>query len=182
MIYDPNKHHRRSIRLQGYDYTAQGTYFVTICVQGRACLLGSVIQSEMHLNAYGQIVVECWEAIPEHFEHVSLDAFVVMPNHVHGIILIAQNQLVPTIAPESIRATSARPNGPLRRSLGAIVGLFKSSAATRINRLRATSGAACWQRNYHEHIVRSESDLARIREYILVNPARWRDDQFHSAV
>ena len=88
MAYDPEKHHRRSIRLKGYDYTQPGAYFITICTQGRECLFGEIIDGEMHLNEAGQIVVQTWQDLPNHISNVQLDAFVVMPNHVHGIIII----------------------------------------------------------------------------------------------
>lgn len=88
MTYDPEKHHRRSIRLKGYDYTQPGAYFITICTQGRECLFGEIIDGEMHLDEAGQIVVQTWQDLPNHVSNVQLDAFVVMPNHVHGIIII----------------------------------------------------------------------------------------------
>jgi putative transposase len=90
MAYDPEKHHRRSIRLKGYDYTQPGAYFITICTHGRECLFGEIIDGEMHLNEAGQIVVQTWQDLPNHVPHVQLDAFVVMPNHVHGIIIITE--------------------------------------------------------------------------------------------
>ena len=88
MRYDPEKHHRRSIRLKGYDYTRAGAYFVTICTKDGACLFGDVADGVMRLNQMGHIVRQCWLAIPDHFPHVLLDEFVVMPNHVHGILVI----------------------------------------------------------------------------------------------
>jgi putative transposase len=91
MTYDPEKHHRRSIRLKGYDYTQPGAYFITICTRGRECLFGEIIDGEMHLNEAGQIVVQTWQDLPNHISNVQLDAFVVMPNHVHGIIIITDH-------------------------------------------------------------------------------------------
>jgi len=88
MKYDPKKHHRRSIRLPGHDYAQAGAYFVTICTDDRQCLFGRVDNAEMRLNHLGQIADECWRMIPAHFGNVELDAFVIMPNHVHGIIVI----------------------------------------------------------------------------------------------
>ncbi|MDT7942737.1 MAG: transposase, partial [Bacteroidota bacterium] len=88
MAYDPEKHHRRNIRLKGYDYTQPGAYFIAICTHGRECLFGEIIDGEMHLNEAGQIVVQTWQDLPNHGPSVQLDAFVVMPNHVHGIIII----------------------------------------------------------------------------------------------
>jgi len=165
MPYDPTRHHRRSIRLRGYDYTAQGAYYVTICVHGRERLLGDVVGGAMHLSECGRIVAECWAAIPDHFSGVELDAFVTMPDHVHGIVVIATDQPAPT--------TGGRPNGPPKRSLSAIVGSFKAAAARQINQMHDTADAPLWQRNYYEHIVRDAADLNRIRAYIERNPARW---------
>ena len=101
MTFDPEKHHRRSIRLKGYDYAQAGAYFVTICTQHRACLFGEVVNGQMQLNDAGRFVEQCWLDIPHHFPHVELEAFVVMPNHVHGIIVItdpvgAKNFFAPT--------------------------------------------------------------------------------------
>jgi len=90
MAYDPEKHHRRNIRLKGYDYTQPGAYFIAICTHGRECLFGEIIDGEMHLNEAGQIVVQTWQDLPNHGPSVQLDAFVVMPNHVHGIIIITE--------------------------------------------------------------------------------------------
>jgi len=169
MPYDPNKHHRRSIRLRGYDYTRRGAYFVTICTHGRECLFGEVAGAEMRLNAYGRIVAECWEAIPAHFDRVELDAFVAMPNHVHAIVVFTTDDVLS----QRPVAPAGRPKGPPRHSLGAVVGAFKAAASKRINELRGTAGAPVWLRNYYEQIVRDEADLARIRAYIERNPARW---------
>ena len=184
--YNPEEHHRRSLRLPNYDYTQSGAYFVTICTWNRECLLGEIVAGEMRLNEYGHIVVECWLAIPQHFPRVELDAFVVMPNHIHGIIMIAgathpSPDLVGAThaSPDPVGATHASPlqkqhrSGPNPQSLGAIVGSFKSAAAKRINEFRGTPGFPVWQRNYYEHIIRNESALQRIRMYIQNNPINW---------
>jgi hypothetical protein len=94
MPYDPQKHHRRSIRLKGYDYTQPGAYYVTLCTKARQCLFGDVIKGEMRLNSLGYIAFTCWQAIPNHFPHVELDAFVLMPNHLHGILVISDTVVV----------------------------------------------------------------------------------------
>ncbi len=92
MPYDRNKHHRRSTRLKGYDYTSAGAYFITICTHQRECLFGEIVQGEMQLNDFGQIAMDCWQTIPDHFsDRVRLDEFVIMPNHVHGILVIPDN-------------------------------------------------------------------------------------------
>jgi len=185
MRYDPEKHHRRSIRLKGYDYTQAGAYFITICTKDRACLFGDVADGVMRLNQMGHIVRQCWLEIPEHFPHVVLDEFVVMPNHVHGIIVIVATPNVGAThdvgathaSPLPNDDTSTRPRGPQRQSVASIVGSFKSAATKRINEHRGTPGAPVWQRNYFEHIIRSEDSLNRIRKYIADNPARWGYDR-----
>jgi len=92
--YDPNRHHRRSIRLKNYDYSQAGAYFVTICTHGHIHLFGEVVDGEMRLNPFGEIVQAVWFDLPQHYGHVQLDAFVVMPNHVHGIIVLTADPVV----------------------------------------------------------------------------------------
>jgi REP element-mobilizing transposase RayT len=172
-----DNHHRRSIRLHGYDYTRAGAYFVTIVTHQRDCLLGEIRNGEMVLNHFGQIADECWRAIPEHFPFVELGAFVVMPNHVHGIVVItatdvgAQQCCAPTCAPT---ITDPHKINVKPGSLGAIVRSFKSAVSYRINKEHNTTGI--WQRNYYEHIIRNEKDLQRITDYIQANPLRWDED------
>jgi len=177
MKYDPKKHHRRSIRLPGYDYTQPGAYFITVCTQNRDCLFDDPVLRS--------VVETYWQAIPRHFPHVTLDAWVVMPNHVHGIIVITvgarHSQRTPLFMHEPGSSeihppmqSLSRNALPLQRgSLGAIVGNFKSVMARRINRIHHTPGMDVWQRNYYEHIIRNERALQRIREYIVNNPLRW---------
>jgi putative transposase len=173
-----HKNHRRSIRLKGYDYTQAGAYFVTICTKDRACLFGDVADGVMRLNQMGHIVRQCWLAIPNHVPHVLLDEFVVMPNHVHGIIVIMPTHDVGATyaSPLQNDDTPTRPRGPQPRSVASIVGSFKSAAAKRINEQRGTPGAPIWQRNYYEHIIRDDESLNLIRNYIADNPLRWQID------
>jgi len=173
-----HKNHRRSIRLKGYDYTQAGAYFVTICTKDRACLFGDVADGVMRLNQMGHIVRQCWLAIPDHFPHVLLDEFVVMPNHVHGILVIMPTHDVGAThaSPLQNDDTPTRPRGPQPRSVASIVGSFKSAAAKRINEHRGTPGAPIWQRNYYEHIIRDDESLNLIRNYIADNPLRWQID------
>jgi REP element-mobilizing transposase RayT len=171
------KHHRRSIRLPGYDYSQPGMYFVTICVEEKRCLLGEVVNGEMLVNEYGRVVWEEWCQSAEIRREVQLDEFVVMPNHVHGVVEI--------IEPPSVGATGRSPlrlkPGPPPQSLGSFVAGFKSAATTRINILRGTPHVPLWQRNYYEHVIRNEDDLHRIREYIQTNPLRWELDRENPA-
>jgi REP element-mobilizing transposase RayT len=194
--YDATKHHRQSIRLPGYDYTSPGAYFVTICLQRGECLLGQVVDGEMHLNEWEQVASHYWKRIPHHFHHVQLDAWVVMPNHLHGIIVISGRGGASLASASSTGNLTTGETGlsapvaagdtpPLRQpglppgSLGAIVGNYKSVSTRRINHLRDIPGIRFWQRNYGEHIIRDERSRNRIREYIETNPARWPEDQLH---
>jgi putative transposase len=185
MRYDPERHHRRSIRLPGYDYRQAGAYFITLVAQDRACLFGEVIDGEMRVNEYGIIVQEEWFRSADIRREIRLypDEFVVMPNHVHGIVWIVETPVgahnpVPLQSDAPVVGVHSR--APLQRSphsLSSFVAGFKSAVTKRINELRGTPGAPVWQRNYYEHIIRNEDDLAAIREYILTNPLRWHLDR-----
>ena len=184
MKYDPKKHHRHSIRMKGYDYTQPGVYFVTICTDNRECLFDDPVLR--------RVVETYWRAIPRHATHVALDAWVVMPNHLHGIVVIEDYaatvgarhsspiaRLTNEPPSPATDAKMERPRGnalPLPGSLGAIVGNFKSITTRRINRIRHTPGMEVWQRNYYEHVIRNERALERIRGYIISNPLSWDSD------
>jgi len=167
VTFDPDEHHRRSLRLKGYDYSRAGAYFVTICTHGRECLFGEIMDGEMRLNAAGQAAQADWVRLPERFQSIELDEFVIMPNHLHGIILVGAG-LAP---PGGKGAASSAP------TLGHILRAFKSISAIAVNRLLGRSGRSVWQRNYYEHIVRNENELAHIREYIANNHAQWALDR-----
>jgi putative transposase len=162
---------------------------VTVCTRERACLLAHVVNGEMRLNEAGEIAQRCWENIPHHFPLVELDAFMIMPNHVHGIIVIQGRGEASAVPIHVSRASSKsdasplrqRPNGTQPRSLSAIVQNFKSISTRKMNAARSTPGTPVWQRNYHEHVVRNDDDLQRIREYVLGNPARWNEDENNPA-
>jgi REP element-mobilizing transposase RayT len=170
MTINPEANGRRSIRLRDYDYASAGAYFVTIVTRDRKCLFGEVVNSQMRVNPWGQAAKAEWEKSAHIRSEIEMDAFVVMPNHVHGIIVIDG-------APGRATGRSPLRSGPTRRSLGAFVGGFKSAITSRINQLRNTPGAPVWQRNYFEHVIRNEESLNRIRQYILDNPARWEFDR-----
>ncbi len=180
MTYDPRNHHRHSIRLKEYDYAAPGAYFVTIVTRNRMCLFGNVADGVMWLNVLGRIASAYWAEIPHHFPNVTLDAFVVMPNHIHGIVIVTS-----PIGVDGVGAQHAAPlHGPqpvphvnvVPGSLGVIVRSFKSAVTKRIGTLRTIVGTPVWQRNYYEHIIRNERSLNHIREYILNNPLQWEID------
>jgi REP element-mobilizing transposase RayT len=181
MPYNPNIHHRRSIRMKGYDYSREGLYFVTICVQNRACLFGKITNGEMILNEYGQIVQMVWNELPRHYANIQLDEFIVMPNHIHGIIAITDENAVdivgagfkpaPTTEPTTIPTT--------KHGLPEIVRALKTFSAIKINALRNSQGEKLWQRNYWEHIIRNEKSYQYIANYIVNNPPNWNKDKFY---
>lgn len=167
MPYDPQRHHRRSIRLKGYDYASAGAYFITICVQSRKHALGGVIKGCVELSPSGLLVMQAWQYLPQRFPRVTLDAFVIMPNHVHGIIRLSGD-------PQSAnKCEHGRARGTQPGSLPAIVQRFKSLSTQLINKANNTPGQRFWQEDYYEHVVRDDDDMERIRRYIAANPLRW---------
>jgi putative transposase len=190
MPYDPQKHHRRSIRLKGYDYTQAGAYYITIVAQNRTCLFGSVVNGEVQLNDAGKMLQSQWEALPQRFPNIELDESIVMPNHWHGILVITDKTTnvgaMPCARPGSGQPSTGQPQGiaPTEHDhvLGEIVGAWKSIVTDEyIDGVRQLNwqpfDRKLWQRNYWEHIVRDEDDLNRIREYIINNPANWELDE-----
>lgn len=187
MKFDPDIHHRRSIRLRDYDYTRGNVYFVTICAWQRECLFGEVVNGAMRLNAYGEIVQQEWSLTAALRDYVMLDEFIVMPNHCHAVLMI-----------DDCRGTACRAHGvdggidegtarraptvesfgrPVTGSLATIVRSFKSAVSKRVNVLRDNPGVPVWQRNYYERVIRDEQELAAIRQYIVNNPAKWAEDE-----
>ena len=178
--YNPDVHHRRSIRLKEYDYTQSGAYFVTIVTNQREPLFGEIVDGQMNLNPLGEIARREWFKTAELRPYVELyeDEFVVMPNHAHGIIW---NNGHPIVRAERRSATTddiAADEKPHvdAGSLGAIVRAYKSAVTYAINAARQTRGATVWHRHYHEHIIRDDADLNRIRDYIANNPLKWTED------
>ena len=172
MGFDPDKHHRRSIRLAGYDYSQMGAYFITLGVHNQDCLLGEIADGIMRLNPIGEIVRSEWITTGQIRPRIRIDAFVIMPNHFHGILVIdcigrGTLQRAPTVE---------QFGHPTSDSIPTIVRLYKSATTKRINLLRETPGKAFWQRNYYEQIIRDEAQFGHIREYIETNPARWAED------
>ncbi|WP_420631786.1 transposase [Candidatus Leptofilum sp.] len=174
MSYDPYKHHRRSIRLKGYDYTQTGAYFVTICTYKRQPLFGKIVNGEMKLSLLGQLVYYEWQKTAVVRPNIHLDAFVVMPNHLHGIIVIFLNSA-------DMNVPDGRPAGsPLQSgSLGAIIGQFKSKVTKRFRRFPGNDNSPIWQRNYYEQIIRNERHLTAVTQYIHNNPANWISDDLY---
>src|SRR3989338_720152 len=181
MNHPNNLPHRRSIRLQGYDYSQAGAYFVTICTQGKECLFGGMENGAVALNEYGCVVRDEWLKAAEFRTEIGGGEFVVMPNHFHGIVIIAE----PTVG-AIVRAIheSPLPNQSLRQqrrqmTLSKIIGRFKMLTAKRINEIHQLPGIPVWQRNYYEHVIRNEDDYRQIAEYIAGNPHRWAEDTLH---
>jgi len=175
--YDPDKHHRHSIRLRDWDYRTAGAYFITIVARGRECLFGDVVDGLMNLNAYGRIVHEEWMRSTDIRSEIALDAFVVMPNHIHAIVII-RNVGAYGRTPPVAHGAGAHSRVPLRppRSLGSFIAGFKSVATKRINETRGTPGIPVWQRNFYERVIRNDRELNAIRQYITDNPANWEQD------
>jgi len=164
--YDPRIHHRRSIRLAGHDYSQVGAYFVTICTHNRALSL----QAE----PVREVIRLAWCGLSARFPIVALDEFVIMPNHVHAIIILADA----AGAPLDRGAASSAPTGMGggAATLGHVVRAFKSISAIEANKILGQSNRPFWQRNYYEHIIRDEEELSVLRRYIRDNPGNWPDD------
>ena len=189
------RHNRRSIRLKGYDYSQAGAYFVTICTKDRISLFGEINDGEMILNDAGIIAEQCWKDIPVHFPNVLLDEWIIMPNHIHGIIIITvgaknnspQRETVGSknISPQqsanddSPQRVQAKNISPLPRgtskTIGSIIRGFKIGVTKWMRQNDIIYHV--WQRNYYEHIIRNEKDLHMIREYIVNNPLKWQYDK-----
>ncbi|HEX9662732.1 MAG TPA: transposase [Candidatus Binatia bacterium] len=178
MRSDPEKHRRRSIRLKGYDFGQAGAYFVTVCTQGRACLLG-VVNGEMQVNNAGRMVQASWDELPRRFAGMRVDGFVVMPNHIHGIIMVGAQFIAPHDMQQNVFENPRQ--GAMNRAptLGEIVRAFKAVSTRAIR--QTTNPTFAWQRNYYEHVIRDDDSLNRIRQYILDNPARWAFDRENPA-
>ena len=226
MKYNPQIHHRRSIRLKGYDYSQAGAYFITICCHDREYRFGNMAvgaglasalvpapdtlnaitdDPQMELNQYGIIAYHEWVKLPERFHNVELDVFQIMPNHMHGIIILenvgaglapalstkgASERVAPRemhdvgagLAPSMSEGTTARV-APTSVRLGDIIGAYKSlvaNACLEIYKSNDETMGKLWQRNYHEHIIRDQQAYLKISEYIRTNPLRWMEDKFYT--
>ena len=157
------------MRLQGCDYSQDGVYFVTTCTDQREELLCTIVDESVCLSDYGKVVQAAWHELPKHYPHVCLDAFVIMPNHVHAIVILT-NEVGAGLRPAPTTHEESR------HGLPEIVRAFKSFSAREINKMRGTPGAKVWQRGFYEHVIRDENDLDTMRQYIIDNPARWQPD------
>ena len=207
MTYDPEIHCRRSLRLKGYDYTQVGAYFVTIVTQGRSCLFDEIVGKEMQLNRAGEMVCGFWKALPRRFPAIEIDVFVVMPNHLHGIVVIKPNRATTRVAPTNQnpdRGVENAPTVPNRATtrvapteimdggvdalttdqfaLGDVIGAYKSLTtveyARGVKQMKwSPFHRRLWQRNYYEHVVRHDESLRHLQQYILDNPGQWDFDK-----
>jgi REP element-mobilizing transposase RayT len=205
VTYDPARHHRRSTRLRGYDYSQPGAFSVTLCVRDRSCLFGEVVDGELRLNAAGLTIDRWWCALPRKFPRIVLDAWVVMPNHVHGVILLGANPATPNVSavdegghtgpPLHERAPgwagrdlgvdpAGRQQDESSRSPSLFVILQWFKTMTTNDYIAGVKhmdwppfNRQLWQRGYHDRILRSHRELDRIRTYMANNPANWHYDE-----
>ncbi len=190
---------RRSIRLKGYDYSQAGLYFITICCQDRACRFGEIVgagftPAQMVMNEYGNIAYNEWIKLPERFTNFELDVFQIMPNHMHGIIVLKDVVGATLAVARDDDDAVARDNtvgdgdigagaspAPTSATISDIVGAYKSLVANgclEIYKSKNEMMGKLWQRNYYEHIIRNEQSYQTISDYIINNPAKWAEDKF----
>jgi REP element-mobilizing transposase RayT len=172
---------RKQIRLTGYDYSLPGYYYVTVCTQKRKNILGKIVNGEMKLNKIGRMINQCWQKLPEKFTNVSLDEYIIMPNHLHGIVVI-NDVGAPLVGARSIRAGINPAPTKNDETLGEIIGAFKSLTTNQYirqvkNNHWPSFNKRLWQRGFYEHIIRNEEELAKIQEYIGLNPLMWLKDE-----
>jgi putative transposase len=165
MAHNPDRHRRRSIRLKNYDYSQSGAYFITICTHKRECSFGNIKDGEIELTEVGKTACKYWVEIPEHFAGVQIDEFVVMPNHLHAVVMINP------VGVQNFEPLQHRYQHTISKSIGSIIRAYKSTVShwCKVNE----HDYFRWQRNYYEHVIRNEDDLSEIREYIVNNPLKW---------
>lgn len=193
--------HRRTLRIKDFDYSQAGAYFVTICTKNHQCLFGEIQQREMQLNAIGRVVSAQWQQLTYRFPDLELGEWVVMPNHIHGILIITGRGeacngrgeaslkiknvdaalFLPDASPlqsESIIADASplRPTGTTPGSVGAIIQNFKSVVSRKLSTQNEKRKGSVWQRNYYEHVIRNEGEFNAISDYIITNPQNWEKD------
>jgi putative transposase len=162
---NPKIHRRKQIRLKEYDYSQPGEYFVTICAKDKKHLFGKIVEESIRLSPTGEIIKQCWESIPKHFPNVNLDEYIIMPDHVHGIVIVIEIDM---------NFCRGEVTSPLRKpTLGNIVAYFKYQSTKMANAIQGTPGYRIWQRNYYDRIIRDEKELNNMRAYIFDNPVTW---------
>lgn len=171
---------RKNTRMKQWDYSSDGYYFVTICVKNRAHVFGNVRDKKMRFNKWGEIAHECWQEIPIHFPDVEIDQFVIMPNHVHGIVVL-KNKMEHVVGDKYIYSLSK--NGTKKSKnrnmmqLSKIIATYKAAVTRKINKIPSNNYFQ-WQHSFHDHVIRDERALVNIQNYIFFNPDSWRDDDF----
>lgn len=194
-----NRYRISSARLSNWDYSSNASYFITICTANRQHYFGGTKNSEMQLSKIGEYATECWMNIPNHFPYFYLDEFVVMPNHVHGIVLIEKpfidnskgfnmvetRHTLSLLQPDSKETEKSgsktrhfRFRNQGKNTISAMVGSFKSAVTKLCKENNLPFG---WQSRFHEHIIRDKNEFYRIKNYIIKNPANWKQDQFYSS-
>lgn len=188
---DSNLPNRQSIRLPNYDYSSEGLYFITICTQGRECLLGKIINGEMQLNAAGKMIEFWLQQITDKFSDIACDTFVIMPNHLHFIIQNhghpfreGEHEGSPQLVWVDQRVCPQEDEAKESTQLSTVIQWFKTMTTNFY--IRGVKRDAwqpfdrrLWQRNYYEHIIRNQSSYQKIVDYILLNPSNWSEDQYH---
>lgn len=168
----------KSIRLPHYNYASSGAYFLTLCTHNKKCLFGTVADGIMHLNEYGRIIKREWLRSAEIRKEVEMGEFMVMPNHIHGIVLIHEPEAHCRAALQDDYSRGSRNRE--KRSVSSFMAGFKSYTTKLINELRKTPNARLWQPNYFEHIIRGDLQFGKVCEYIQTNPLRWELDKYHT--
>ena len=191
MSPETHQHHRRSIRLPKFDYSQPGAYFVTICTHQHMCFFGEIVNGNVYLNAKGEIARTQLIGLEARFPQIEIVSQIVMPNHVHAIIIIHENinngnhvgaGFTPAQNESNISGVGASPTPTTKTTLGNIIGVYKSLVSRDCLQLFQKNNqnmGKLWQRNYYEHIIRDESDLQIISDYIETNPERWEEDEYH---
>ena len=176
--YNPDIHHRRSVRLRGYDYSQAGAYFITKCAHNRRCIFGEIRNKEMYLNPFGEIAYREWEELPKRWQHLELGAFQIMPNHIHGVLVINDPQIS-----QADDLSNPKIQWAKKPTVGQVVGAYDSITVTQsVKYIEGNSPdmvlGKLWQRGFHEHIIRTLESFDRISHYIINNPADWENDKF----
>jgi putative transposase len=167
--------YRQSIRLSGYNYTQPGAYFITICTHEHHLIFGRIANDSVLLNPLGKIAQACWLEITQHFAFTEISTYVIMPNHIHGIIVINNSDGEQELAPQDVGNESF--GKPVSRSLPTIIRSFKSAVTKRVNTIPGERASDLWQKGYYEHVIRGEKEWVCIGEYILSNPMKWTTDR-----
>jgi len=179
-----NKYNVNTLRLNNWNYSSNGAYFLTLCTHKKIPVFGKINDSDMILNDYGEMVRNEWQKSEVIRKEIYLDEFVIMPNHLHGIVIIDNpvethgRASLQKNEPASLQEQSKKLMRP-KKSIGSFVACFKSATTKGINLMRNTHGTPLWQRNYYDHVIRSEQSLQAIREYIINNPMKWELDEYY---